>query len=54
MEGRAQQVFAQGTSEAESFGFNGTPSIVVKGPHGEKALSGFGLGEIEATIQQVG
>jgi protein-disulfide isomerase len=47
-------VLAQGTSEAESFGFNGTPSIVVKGPHGEKALSGFGLGEIEATIQQVG
>jgi protein-disulfide isomerase len=47
-------VLAQGTSQAESFGFNGTPSIVVKGPNGEKALSGFGLGEIEATIQQVG
>jgi protein-disulfide isomerase len=47
-------VLARGTSEAESFGFNGTPSIVVKGPNGEKALSGFGLDEIEATIQQVG
>jgi protein-disulfide isomerase len=46
-------VLAKGTSDAESFGFNGTPSILVKGPTGEKALSGFGLSEIEAAIQQV-
>jgi protein-disulfide isomerase len=46
-------VLAKGTSDAESFGFNGTPSIVVKGPNGQKALSGFGLGEIESAIQQV-
>jgi protein-disulfide isomerase len=47
-------VLAKGTSEAESFGFNGTPSIVVEGPNGTKPLSGVGLGEIEAAIQQVG
>jgi protein-disulfide isomerase len=46
-------VLAQGTSSAVSFGFNGTPSIVVKGPNGERALPGFGLGEIKAAIQQV-
>ena len=46
-------VLAKGASDAESFGFNGTPSILVKGPKGEKALSGFGLSEIEAAIQQV-
>ncbi len=46
-------VLAKGTRDAEAMGFNGTPSIVVKGPNGEKALSGFGLGEIEAAIQQV-
>jgi protein-disulfide isomerase len=46
-------VIAKGTSDAESFGFNGTPSIVVKGPKGEKALPGFGLSEIESAIQQV-
>ncbi len=46
-------VLAKGTSDAESLGFNGTPSILVKGPNGEKALSGFGLDEIESAIQQV-
>jgi protein-disulfide isomerase len=46
-------VLAKGTSDAESFGFNGTPSILVQGPNGEKALSGFGLDEIESAIQQV-
>jgi protein-disulfide isomerase len=46
-------VLNRGTSEAESFGFNGTPSIAVTGPNSERALSGFGLGEIEAAIQQV-
>jgi protein-disulfide isomerase len=49
-----EAVLNAGTSEAESFGFNGTPSIVVTGPSGERALSGFGLGEIETAIQQVG
>jgi protein-disulfide isomerase len=46
-------VLAKGSSDAGSFGFNGTPSIVVKGPNGEKTLSGFGLGEIEAAVDQV-
>jgi protein-disulfide isomerase len=46
-------VLDQGSSEAESFGFNGTPSIVVQGPNGTKPLPGFGLAEIEAAIQQV-
>ena len=43
----------QGTSKAESFGFNGTPSIAVSGPKGTKALSGFGASEIQAAVQQV-
>ena len=47
-------VLDKGTSEAESFGFNGTPSLLVQGPNGTKPLSGFGLDEIEAAIQQVG
>jgi protein-disulfide isomerase len=47
-------VLDRGSTAAQSFGFNGTPSIVVKGPNGESALSGFGLDEIEAAIQQVG
>jgi protein-disulfide isomerase len=47
------EVLAKGTSDAESFGFNGTPSILVEGPNGEKALSGFGLDEIESAVQQV-
>jgi len=47
-------VLAKGNADAASFGLNGTPSIVVKGPNGEQALSGFGLGEIEAAIEQVG
>jgi protein-disulfide isomerase len=46
-------VLAKGTNDAESFGFTGTPSILVQGPNGEKALSGFGLDEIESAIQQV-
>jgi protein-disulfide isomerase len=47
-------VLDRGSTAAQSFGFNGTPSIVVSGPNGERALSGFGLGEIEAAIQRVG
>jgi protein-disulfide isomerase len=43
----------QGSSQADSFGFNGTPSIAVQGPNGTKALSGFSLGEIQSAIQQV-
>ncbi len=46
-------VLSKGTSDAESFGFNGTPSLVVKGPKGTKPLQGFGLSEIQAAIQQV-
>ena len=46
-------VLDSGTSQAEGFGFNGTPSIVVQGPNGTKPLSGFGLDEIQAAIQQV-
>jgi protein-disulfide isomerase len=46
-------VLDEGTTQAESFGFNGTPSIVVQGPNGTNPLSGFDLEEIEAAIQQV-
>ncbi|HKH21998.1 MAG TPA: thioredoxin domain-containing protein [Solirubrobacterales bacterium] len=46
-------VIAKGTDLAESRGFNGTPSILVEGPNGQKALRGFGLGEIQAAIQEV-
>ena len=46
-------VIQQGSSQAESLGFNGTPSIMVQGPNGQKALSGFGLSEIRSAIQQV-
>jgi protein-disulfide isomerase len=44
---------SNGTTQAESLGFNGTPSIMVQGPNGQKALSGFGLSEIRSAIQQV-
>jgi protein-disulfide isomerase len=47
-------VLTKGTTEAESLGFTGTPSIVVRGPNGERVLSGFALGEIEGAIGQVG
>jgi protein-disulfide isomerase len=47
-------VLTNGTTQAESLGFNGTPSILVQGPKGQKALSGFGLSEIRSAIQQVG
>ncbi len=46
----------QGSSQADSFGFSGTPSIVVKGPKGQKALGGSTiptLQQIQAAIQQV-
>jgi protein-disulfide isomerase len=46
----------QGSAQADSFGFSGTPSIVVKGPKGQKAIGGGTiptLQEIQAAIQQV-
>ncbi len=46
-------VIANGSNQAESLGFNGTPSILVAGPNGQKALSGFGLSEIRSAIQDV-
>jgi protein-disulfide isomerase len=46
-------VLANGTTQAESLGFNGTPSILVQGPNGQRPLGGFQLSEIQAAIQQV-
>ena len=46
-------VIAKGTTDAEGFGFNGTPSLVAQGPNGTKTINGFGLSEIQAAIQQV-
>jgi protein-disulfide isomerase len=46
----------QGSSQANSFGFTGTPSIVVQGPKGQKALGGNtipNLQQVQAAIQQV-
>jgi protein-disulfide isomerase len=46
-------ILSNGTTRAESLGFNGTPSILVQGPNGQKPLSGFQLSEIRSAIQQV-
>jgi protein-disulfide isomerase len=49
-------VIQQGSTEADSFGFTGTPSIVVQGPNGQKPLGGSTiptLEQIQAAIQQV-
>jgi protein-disulfide isomerase len=46
-------VIAKGTTDAEGFGFNGTPSLVADGPKGTKTINGFSLPEIQAAIQQV-
>jgi protein-disulfide isomerase len=46
----------QGSSQANSLGFTGTPSIVVPGPTGQKALGGGTiptLQQIQSAIQQV-
>jgi protein-disulfide isomerase len=46
----------QGSSQADSFGFTGTPSILVEGPKGQKAIGGGTiptLEQIQAAIQQV-
>jgi protein-disulfide isomerase len=48
------EILATNNTDAEALGFTGTPSILVTGPGGEQALKGFGLGEIEAAIQQAG
>jgi protein-disulfide isomerase len=50
---RWDSVLSDGTNQAESNGFQGTPSILVQGPNGQQALEGFGLGEIRSAIQQV-
>jgi protein-disulfide isomerase len=49
-------VIQQGSSQADSFGFTGTPSIVVQGPNGQKPIGGSTiptLRDVEAAIQQV-
>jgi protein-disulfide isomerase len=49
-------VIQQGTTQAESFGFTGTPSIVVQGPNGQKAIGGGTiptLQQIQSAIQDV-
>jgi protein-disulfide isomerase len=46
-------ILAKGTTDAEGFGFNGTPSLVAQGPGGTQAIKGFSLSEIQAAIQQV-
>jgi protein-disulfide isomerase len=50
---RWDAVIAKGTTDAEEFGFNGTPSLVAQGPKGTKTVDGFSLPEIQAAIQQV-
>ena len=49
-------VIQQGSTQAQSFGFNGTPSIVVGGPNGQNALGGStipSLDQVQAASQQV-
>jgi protein-disulfide isomerase len=46
-------IISNGTTSAEGFGFNGTPSLVAEGPNGTKPINGFSLSEIQAAIQQV-
>jgi protein-disulfide isomerase len=46
-------IISKGTTDAEGFGFNGTPSLVAQGPKGTQAIKGFSLAEIQAAIQQV-
>jgi protein-disulfide isomerase len=46
----------QGSSQADSLGFTGTPSIVVQGPKGQKVIGGSTiptLQQIQAAIQDV-
>jgi protein-disulfide isomerase len=49
-------IIQQGSSQADSFGFTGTPSILVQGPNGQKAIGGGTiptLAQIQSAIQQV-
>jgi protein-disulfide isomerase len=49
-------VIQQGSAQANSFGFTGTPSIVVQGPNGQKPIGGSSiptLDQIQSAIQQV-
>jgi protein-disulfide isomerase len=49
-------VIQQGTSQADSFGFSGTPSIVVQGPKGQKPIGGSTIPtyqQVQSAIQQV-
>jgi protein-disulfide isomerase len=49
-------VIQQGSSQADSFGFTGTPSILVQGPNGQRPIGGGTiptLAQIQAAIQQV-
>src|SRR3954449_9228296 len=49
-------IIQQGSTQAQSFGFSGTPSIAVQGPNGQKAIGGSTiptLQQIQAAIQQV-
>jgi protein-disulfide isomerase len=49
-------VIQQGSSQADSFGFTGTPSIVVEGPNGQKPIGGSTIptiDDIQAAIEQV-
>ena len=49
-------VIQQGSSQADSFGFTGTPSIVVQGPNGQKPIGGSSIptfDQIQSAIQQV-
>jgi protein-disulfide isomerase len=46
----------QGSAQANSLGFTGTPSILVEGPKGQKAIGGSTiptLQQVQAAIQQV-
>jgi protein-disulfide isomerase len=49
-------IIQQGSSQARSLGFSGTPSILVQGPKGQKAIGGSTiptLQQVQAAIQQV-
>ena len=49
-------IIQQGSTQAQSLGFTGTPSIAVEGPKGQKAIGGSTIPtiqDIQAAIQQV-
>lgn len=55
-EAKWNAVIQQGSSQADSFGFTGTPSIVVQGPNGQKAIGGSTiptLDQIQSAIRAV-